>query len=114
MNFKYLKQQTEIILNLAMEIIDECTELSYSLDENCNKFRGEVIENKKDMAKKMPKMSTYRGKEERTPSTQKEMDTDLSMQAMRLPVFRLSTVNGNAETNIKCTTEMKLIGESKG
>lgn len=89
-----------------MEIIDECTELAYSIDENADKFEGEVIENKNNLVQEMPKMPTDRSEEKRSQTAKGEMGTSVSMQTLRLPIFRLSAANRNAETHIKCTTEL--------
>ena len=110
MNYDFFKEKCEIIINLAMEIIDECTELDYSIDENYTKFRGED-NTEGDMVQEMPKMRLLPCKEKRTQTIEEKANTDLSMQRVRLPVFRLSQSYRNAKPYIKCKTTMRDLNE---
>lgn len=85
----------EILINYAEEIIDLATELQYLLVERYGIEWGDNnSEQARVLQQKMPLLPVCRGAEERTQEPQEKMGTNISMQKLYVPVFRLSQNNG--------------------
>lgn len=88
----------EILINYAEEIIDLATELQYLLVERYGIEWGDSnSEQARILQQKMPLLPIHRGAEERTQEPQEKMGTNISMQKLYVPVFRLSATNGGTD-----------------
>lgn len=89
----------EILINYAEEIIDLATELQYLLVERYGIERGDInSEQTGILQQKMPILPICGCEEERTPQPQEKMGTNISMQKLYVPVFRLPATNGGTDT----------------
>ena len=85
----------EILINYAEQIIDYATELQYLLVERYGIERGDNDSQQASiLQQEMPLLPVCGGAEKRTQELPQEMGTNLSVQKMYVPVFRLSANNG--------------------
>lgn len=74
------------MINYAETIIDLATELQYLLVEH----EGVKQDKQVNTPQKMSELRLHRGKKERTQKAKGEVDTNISVQKLYVPVFRLS------------------------
>ena len=84
--FKNCVETAEIMINYAETIIDLATELQYLLVEQ----EGVKQDKQVNTPQKMSELRSHRGKKERTQKAKGEVDTNISVQKLYVPVFRLS------------------------
>lgn len=84
--FKNCVETAEIMINYAETIIDLATELQYLLVEH----EGVKQDKQVNTPQKMSELRSHRGKKERTQKAEGEVDTDVSVQKLYVPIFRLS------------------------
>lgn len=84
--FKNCVETAEIMINYAETIIDLATELQYLLVEH----EGVKQDKQVNTPQKMSELRLHRSEEERTQKTEGEMDSNVSVQKLYVPVFRLS------------------------
>lgn len=87
----------EILINYAEEIIDLATELQYLLVERYGIEWGDNnSEQTGILQQKMPILPVCGSTKERAPEPPEKMGTNISMQKLYVPVFRLQTNNGGS------------------
>ena len=84
--FKNCVETAEIMINYAENIIDLATELQYLLVEQ----EGVKQDKQVNTPQKMSELRSHRGKKERTQKAKGEVGTDVSVQKLYVPIFRLS------------------------
>ena len=84
--FKNCVETAEIMINYAESIIDLATELQYLLVEQ----EGVKADRQSNTPQKMSELRSHRGKKERTQKAKGEVGTNISVQKLYVPVFRLS------------------------
>lgn len=77
------------MINYAETIIDLATELQYLLVEQ----EGVKQDKQVNTPQKMSELRAHRCDEERTQKVEGEVDTNISVQKLYVPVFRLSQTN---------------------
>ena len=84
--FKNCVETAEIMINYAETIIDLATELQYLLVEQ----EGVKQDKQVNPPQKMSELRSHRGKKERTQKAKGEVGTNISVQKLYVPIFRLS------------------------
>ena len=92
-------ETAEIMINYAETIIDLATELQYLLVEQ----EGVKQDKQSYSLEKVSELRECGSNKERTQISETQMDSNVSMQKVYVPVFRLSSKNVSTDESVKDT-----------